>query len=368
MLRQVEAIGKTGRNWPIRLGKDQTKLIAQSVKSSGQSQAISAESSAPSSVAQPETSSGKSQQDFHTRLFATGGDEEPRSRSREPSVAPRELAKPQPREWNELFAGDESATAANISSPGVRSPHQPVLKAGAGKNFDPNRLFDETEPSQREKSSESRKADPTKFQHFEFGNGEDAPVAHADIPGRKIGNQNSKWDFEDFVTPEKNAQRPNPEQDRHFGYGIDEDDPKSPPKRIPIHLPRPDAKPHFEMTDENTPATDRHKPLSTTTNVNSNRRHDEDARHFNISKEESPAANENIDPDHSAGGKPGKRSDMTSSWNFSDMQQGAPVKEAKIYKTYGDGKYSSINREGFKLTDARYRHGRPCRQPSLGHC
>ena len=35
-VKQVEAIGKTGRNWPIRDGKAQVDAISKSIKSAGQ--------------------------------------------------------------------------------------------------------------------------------------------------------------------------------------------------------------------------------------------------------------------------------------------------------------------------------------------
>ena len=326
-MKQVEAIGRTGRNWPIRSGQDQAKLISQSAKVSGQSQATSAVSqtsnNAPTSNEQSQ--SGKSANDFHTRLFATGG-EEHRSAPNDPSFAPRESAKPQAREWNELFAGEGKEVDRAPSPAGIRSPDQPILKSGAGRNFQENRLFDDAAPDNRGRSPDGKRVDPTKFDHFEFGNGEDAPDNRS--TSRNNSNQVSKLGFENFNTPEKLAPRPNFEQERHFGYGIDEDDPPSPPKRNIIHAPRPDADPHFRITDQNTPvAAEKQRPLSNVTNTAADRRRDDMDSHSNIGQDTNPK-------------KPGghqARSDQTSSWSFQDMAEATPAKTQKIYKTAGDG-------------------------------
>ena len=65
-------------------------------------------------------------------------DEEPTYTSQ--PIAPRaQSAKPPPREYTELFA------AANEGSP---TPQEKIpVKAGGGKNYKPNRLFEEDEAS-----------------------------------------------------------------------------------------------------------------------------------------------------------------------------------------------------------------------------
>lgn len=220
MLKQVEAIGKTGRNWPIRDGNMQTKMVKESVKSSGQAQASQgAPSKSTNGQAKPvESSNGNMDESFNTRLFATGQDQEPRRPSQDPGVSVRTSAKPEARGWD-----DHSFSQSQQVSQNARAPMSPSLKTGTGTHFERNRLFDQDEPK-RQKSPEGRKADPTKFNHFEFGNGEDAPRAATDkpIPTKAAAKQTSNWGFGDFNTPEKVAPRENREQERHFGYGIDE--------------------------------------------------------------------------------------------------------------------------------------------------
>ncbi|KAF2151380.1 hypothetical protein K461DRAFT_228325 [Myriangium duriaei CBS 260.36] len=325
MLKQVEAIGKTGRNWPIKDGKEQAKLMKQSIESPGQAQGGSA-------TAQPVVS-GRQLDDYTKRLFATGSDE-PRSRIVS-GVEPRESAKPQQRQWGELFAGEEDDENPDIGSPSVRSPHLPILKSGAGKNYKPNRLFDKEDEPERSRSPERKKVDPTKNEHFEFGNGEDAlPVRTGKALGPKGQRQVSNWDFDDFSTPAKHVQKPNPEQERHFGYGIDEDDGPTPLKRPVVHAPRPDAKTNFDITDENTPEHGR-RPMKTTTNVDAARRHADHDPHFNL--QNSGSRNENVPPTKPVSNVSKARSDMVSNFSFSQMMEEDPAQTKKIYKTAGDG-------------------------------
>ncbi|PSK55749.1 hypothetical protein B9Z65_4627 [Elsinoe australis] len=327
LLKQVEAIGKSGRNWPIRDGQAQVKLVQSSVKTPGQA----AVSASQRDVAD-RTASGRMPDDYTKRLFVTG--EEP-ERSRSTSgVIPRESAKPAARQWGELFAGEEQEEAdaeSNIGSPSVRDAYQPVLKAGAGKNFQPNRLFDKNALTERERSPERKKADPTKHSHFEFGNGEDAaPVAGRGGNPKKVNN----WDFEDFSTPAKHVQKPQREQERHFGYGIDDDE-KTPHKRNPSHPPRPDADTHFEMSEDIKPSKG---PLATTTNVNAARRHADHDPHFHHGASPGGANNAENVPKSNTNAALKPRSDMVSNWALEDMQDPSQMeKNKKIYKTAGDG-------------------------------
>ncbi|GAM90956.1 hypothetical protein ANO11243_090030 [Dothideomycetidae sp. 11243] len=325
MLKQVDAIGKTGRNWPIRDGKEQAKLMKRSIESpaSPQGNGQSAQSAG----------NGRMPDEYTSRLFATGTNE-PRGKFTS-TVDPRESAKPQQRQWGELFpGGEEGDTPESISSPSVRNPHMPNIKSGAGQNFQPNRLFDENKPSEREQSPQRKQQDPTKHDHFEFGNGEDALPVRNQPFGRGAQKQNSNWDFDDFNTPAKPVSRPNREQERHIGYGIDEEAGPTPAKRPVVHAPRPDAKTNFEITDENTPEAQGKRPLKTETNINSARRHADHDPHFNLRN--TTPGNENA-PAKAVSNVTKARSDMESSWNFGQMQEEETQKSSKIYKTAGDG-------------------------------
>ncbi len=186
-------------------------------------------------------------------------------------------AKPPPRDYNELFVGDEGnddAPDATPSRPRAVPPkigagknfrpsrifepeedenlkqESPVApKVGAGKNFGPSRIFDDDETVAREKPEQiAYRAHPKRFEHFELGgdNSSREIKAPASRPGsRHINN----WDFEDFSTPQKPQRKPRGEEVRHFGWSDDEPEQDSPPAKPRVVQPRRDAETHFQITD-----------------------------------------------------------------------------------------------------------------------
>ena len=116
-----------------------------------------------------------------------------------------------------------------------------------------------------------------------------------------------------------------------------------------MHAARKDADPHFQFTDESSPALQRpqsqrsngsnlyddpvadeqsyQRPSSkgTATNVDNSRRGNDFGAQYSMT--DSPAQNENVAPS-----KRPTRSDMSQHWAFS-----SPKPEQKIYKTAGDG-------------------------------
>lgn len=197
---------------------------------------------------------------------ATQQDRKPSVES--PNVARRMSAKPPARDYTELFAGGEDDVATPTPSAEVRerstSPSKRnaiPIKRGAGKHFSNNRLFDENDepdPQTTIMSPERIKTNARRYDHFEFGDGEDAPTERKERPK---STHISQWDFEDFVTPQKPSARVRPNDERHFGWSDDEADAaSSPPKRPVIHQPRRDAKPHFEFGDDGTPAVQKQQP------------------------------------------------------------------------------------------------------------
>jgi hypothetical protein len=106
----------------------------------------------------------------------------------------------------DILGGSEervpSTPAAHVRSP---SP----VKAGANKNYGPIRLFDNQEPT--DKSPErGTKTNAKKYNHFEFGDGEEA---QGDKASRNMKHQ-SQWNFEDFVTPDKPRPKVRTAQDK----------------------------------------------------------------------------------------------------------------------------------------------------------
>jgi len=385
LLKQVEAIGKSGRNWPIRDGRTQGDAIASSVKTSGTSTSTPNASQKPAK-ALPIRDSQKREsvsvvRDPHSHgslsLFneQDPSDDGPGSYAG-PKHARRESAKPPPRDYGELFVSSDAIAAASSSATRGSSPHKSdgtILKAGAGKNFGDIRLFDETEEDATPLSPERKKTFDQKYQHFAFGNGEDALKENRPMSGRGNAAQGggTTFSFEDFATPLKVQEKHRPDYERHWGPGIDAEDPGSPPKRPIVHAARPDVDNHFSLTDESPPAAaaagDQTKTLqrqrgmglyqdptfaddrtavkqsspapTQTTNVNKARRGDEYSMHYTMA-DDSPAASKVVKDTR------GTRSDMTANWGF-----GTPVQERKIYKTAGDGMGSRKGGRGWGIGD-----------------
>ncbi|KAI7636971.1 hypothetical protein KC343_g965, partial [Hortaea werneckii] len=298
-------------------------------------------------------------------LFAPRDPNESASAYSGPTLAPRQSAKPVARDFVDI-AGDEPEV--NPAS-NVRSPSPTKFKSGAGKNYQANRIFDDGTTDNSSRSPERRKKTyDQKYQHFDFGDGEDAPEPNR--PTSKRGNHNqAQFSFEDFSTPPKASDKTRKDYERHWGAGVDEDDPPSPAKRPVVHASRPDSEPQFKIADEYTPDQ---KPKS------SSRRADDFDAHYPMGSE-SPAAaagKENSLPTTNPSKSAGKvRSDLESHWGF-----GTPEPEKKIYKTAGDG--MGGRRDGARIwgigdesdpevdadvrSTARSRSGRPATQAQAG--
>ncbi|KAK7542903.1 uncharacterized protein J3D65DRAFT_233888 [Phyllosticta citribraziliensis] len=240
LLKQVEVIGSRAKNWPIRDGKEQARLI---ISSSSPGQKSSASSARSSFAGDPHASLSLFQPSSNHE-----DDDVPRT-----SLAPRATsAKPPPRDLHEILSPERAPSTGNASI---------QAKAGASKNFQPIRLFDEDDdPTQSPSKSPTRgKAGPKKYGHFEFGDGEEAtPKALANKSGLKTKKHAPQWDFEDFVTPEKHSVKVHAQNERHFGWSDDEVE-ETPMKRPVVHQPRAGTQAHFEFNDDATPTADKVK-------------------------------------------------------------------------------------------------------------
>ncbi|KAH0556078.1 hypothetical protein GP486_005984 [Trichoglossum hirsutum] len=229
LLKQVDVIGTRAKNWPIRDGKDQIRLISSSTSLAGKSLPKASASGVVSSKghgANGNTSKHPTR-DPHASLalFAPRDLNEEASRPAA-AIAPRASAKPPPRDYHELFVGSESdaspATVSNGRSFAGGKPSEEVVapKKGAGKNFQPSRLFDNEENNptpQQSPERDIRKANPKKYQHFDFGDGsEEVDSTHktSASPTKPKSKHASQWDFEDFVTPDRVASKPRGQQRR----------------------------------------------------------------------------------------------------------------------------------------------------------
>jgi hypothetical protein len=276
LLKQIDVIGARSRNWPIREGSEQAKLI----KSSAQlAQPDSAPSSRPSTAARgadevsirSRGSTNNAMNDPHASLslFERRQIEEDELPSAHPTAPRVQSAKPPPREYSELFVNGDSG------SPSPANQRIPV-KGGANTKSTVNRLFEETDEERMAATTPSRgtKTNPNKYDHFTFGDGgdEDTPRGRGDA--RKEGprgtsKSQASWGFEDFVTPEKTNPKHNPGTARNFSWEDDEVSANSgsnedcadtlqveeSPVRVErIHKARPGTGHQFEFEDEGTPA------------------------------------------------------------------------------------------------------------------
>ena len=189
-------------------------------------------------------------------------------------VPPRASAKPPQRDYHDLFVGHDSNSKPDIrpDSPNKHAAYGAVApKAGAGKNFQANRIFDNDEnaPIAADGRDKVYQPNPKKFQHFDIASGTNAGESNTvQSPSIKKNTKGgASWSFDDFNTPGKSiptkslAVRPQAGQDvRHWGTENDEV-PESPIRRPYIDKPRKDAQTHFEFQDES-PAPQRQQEQS----------------------------------------------------------------------------------------------------------
>nr|OQO26133.1 hypothetical protein B0A51_04527 [Rachicladosporium sp. CCFEE 5018] len=343
LLKQVEAIGRTGRNWPIRDGKNLIEAVKNSVAKGGQSANGSVESrprNQSDAVAHQHKrgDSVSATRDPHASL-ALFAPRDPNADARSydgPSVAKRESAKPAARDYSELFAGDE--TPKQASSQRSASPSKidgRSVKYGAGKNMPTNRIFDENIPFEASTANQKKTYD-NKYDHFAFGDGEDADQTVRPNSGKSgiSSKAPSHFSFEDFHTPPKVTPKYRPDDDRHWGAGVDEDAPPTQPKREVVHAPRKDADTHYTLSDDS-PAHIPNRPLNPATSVNASRR-DEDFAHHT----DSPAK-----PQQHDATSPSTTGFKKIYNTAGDGMGGRKIKgeetlaesQKKIYKTAGDG-------------------------------
>ncbi|KAG4035505.1 hypothetical protein MFRU_001g02740 [Monilinia fructicola] len=260
LLKLIDVIGKTGRNWPIRDGKDQIKLITSSVKSSGTPDT----GSNADSHTRARGNSNNATRDPHASLSLFAPRENVVRESHPAAVEASVSAKPVPRDYHDLFVGknaDNSSTLENDPS-----PPKAGSKAGAAKKFAPSRLFDANEDQStsdgraQEKSKDLMyRPNPARYEHFDFTDApeEEEPIRPATGKGGK-GQHQSQWTFDDFQTPQKvvPTKGPRAAEVRHWGNSDDEvlD---SPVKFKKAEKPRKDAQTHFEFQDESTPQHER---------------------------------------------------------------------------------------------------------------
>lgn len=223
----------------------------------------------------PRASAKPPPRDYHDLFAGNDSDDSPAAQNKPSSPQKENLgqkgqaSKPAPRDYHDLFVGndsDASPAAAQQLSPQKDKRSMIAPKGGSGKNFQPSRLFegDSTQPGAPGTSGEYYKVNTKRYNHFELGEGnQDAGGDRQKLPNRSKTKHQSQWDFEDFITPEKVPQKIRDQDVRHFGWSDDEPIIDSPMKHPAVHQPRPDARNNFEFEDDGTPDADR-RPIGQT--------------------------------------------------------------------------------------------------------
>lgn len=248
LLKQVEAIGKSGRNWPIRDSQEQIAFLRGCIKSSGTSAPTAA--SHNETVARNRGSSNNAFRDPHASLTLFGPRDEIEAHDLPTVVSPYGGNGPRQRSFTEIL-GDEP------DSPSAARQRMSPSKAGQGKNFQPMRIFDGSEHAgepEKPKSNANRsiRPNPKKFSHFDFADGtdpQDAPQAGKSGDERPKSKHDSQWSFDDFTTPQKvKPSRTMRTQDvRH--WDTDKDAVNETPEEHHVK-PRRDVEAHFELQDD----------------------------------------------------------------------------------------------------------------------
>ena len=257
LLKQLDVIGKTGRNWPISDSKDQIKMIEFCVKTVSNGVAAQAPTDLP---VRPHGNSSNVSRDPRSSFSLFGVPEE-NDQSITSVISPRGGVKPRQRDFTEIL-GDEPVEDPESPSAGRRSesPSKAVApKAGATKKFQPSRLFDTEEeepenavPDEVRTSNHHYRPNPKKYDHFDFADGSDPHDAPR--PGNATFQKtkhSSQWDFQDFVTPAKAKPTKTIRQQDVRHWGADDDDvPDSPERKPAAPKPRKDAETHFDFIDD----------------------------------------------------------------------------------------------------------------------
>jgi hypothetical protein len=228
LLKQIDVIGARSRNWPIRESTEQSRLIASSAAAVAQpdderqsrrsTTSRGADEVSISSRSRGSTNNAMNDPHASLSLFQNRTvDEDDDSYSSKPLAARAQSAKPPPREYSELFVGENSGSP----SP---SPQKIPVKAGSGKNYKASRLFEnEEDDDEAVNKGPGVKTNPKKYEHFTFGDGDEpTPKARNTARPETKTKAQANWDFEDFNTPAKTKQKVHPQAERHFGWSDDE--------------------------------------------------------------------------------------------------------------------------------------------------
>ena len=252
-------IGSRGRNWPIHDGKDQARLISSSIADQAES---TKKALGGMTIGDKQTNKRNPTPDPHRSLslFSPREEDEEERPSYASPAAARGSAKPPPRDYGDLFVGNDSDASPDARQRNASPKKSDAIapKGGAGRNYQPSRLFNTDEVEATNGSPEKLyKSNPKKYDHFEFADGhDDEPIAQQPKKSHSKTKHQSQWDFEDFATPAKADPKIRGQDVRHWG---NEDDvvADSPIKKPSVPKPRRDARPQFEFQDDGVSSSSR---------------------------------------------------------------------------------------------------------------
>ncbi|RPB17495.1 hypothetical protein P167DRAFT_569247 [Morchella conica CCBAS932] len=265
LLKQIGVIGRNGRNWPIKDGRDQCKLVGTSVvgttnapgapkpapvavqNGNGNRTRAGTRKSSASSVASSTTTNPT--RDPHRSLSLFTPQEDDTERIKGPAIAPRGSAKPPSRDLVEIIGTNENG------EPIQKQPETFVARKG-NNGFAAQRTFEIGSENDKTPKNVERTVilDPKKYHHFEFTDEPEERPLPAQAALTKQSKHSSSWGFEDFTTPEKRPLKHRKDDERHFGWSDDEEKPE--PIKLPKKMvPRKDSETHFSIKDTDTPET-----------------------------------------------------------------------------------------------------------------
>lgn len=203
--------------------------------------------------------------DPHASLDVYREEQEERREIAPNAVAPRESAKPAPRDMSDIFAAgheDYEATGPGGSARKSAKENYVAPKGAAYSKFQPSRLFEEEEVKHKP-DRHFYKTNPARYNHFDIGDADDNDTFQhhdenekpKDVPIRsKQGGQQRnipQWGFHGVSTPDKVKQKSRGQEAVHFSYEDAETNGAQPAKHG--GRARREEETHFEFKDNGTP-------------------------------------------------------------------------------------------------------------------
>lgn len=209
LLKQLDIIGKKGRNWPIKDCREQLSMIRSCLESAGLATSSTAQSH-NDIVIRTRGASANVLRDPHASLELFAPREQIEAAKPASVVSPYAGNRPRQRGFTEIL-GDEPHGDEVHNTPRDRSASP--SKAGQGKNYQPIRIFDGQEHHGDDESETTDakgrtyiRPNPRKYEHFDFADGpdsQDKPRPGPSLKERPKSKHDSQWSFDDFVTPQK---------------------------------------------------------------------------------------------------------------------------------------------------------------------